>query len=255
MEAPTVGSVILASLLLKLGGYCILRFIMPVFAGAVLFLLPLFFMFCIVGVVITSCLAIIQVDMKRLIAYSSVVHMNSALSGLLSYSFLGVEGAFISMFSHGLVSGALFLCVGFLYERFRTRALYYYGSLASLMPLMAIYFFLFLLANLAFPGTCGFVGEFLIINGLFFISELGGSLILISTLFVVVYCMLLYNKVFFGFYKDFFFRFKIDLSYREFFILKLLVVGVFMLGFFSPFFFELCFEFVVFLILKGSGFF
>ena len=165
VEAPTFGSVILAGLLLKLGGYGILRFILPIFPAASLFFSPLILIFNIISIIYISLVTIRQIDFKKIIAYSSVAHMNLVNIGLFSFNLQSLEGAMFLMISHAIVSSGLFICVGTLYERYHTRILYYYSGLVITMPLFSFFFFLFILSNIGFPGSSNFIGELLILLG------------------------------------------------------------------------------------------
>jgi len=167
VEAPTIGSVILASLLLKLGGYGFLRFTLPLFPIANDFFNPLIGTLCIISIIYASITTIRQIDMKRIIAYSSIAHMNLIVLGLFSLTQQGIEGAIFLMIGHGVVSSALFFCVGVLYDRAHTRLIKYYGGLLQTMPLFSIIFFLFTMANMGFPGTSNFIGELLVLIGVF----------------------------------------------------------------------------------------
>lgn len=158
---------ILAGVLLKLGVYGFLRFSLTLFPEASLFFSPLIYLFCSVGVLYASMSAIRQTDMKRIIAYSSIAHMNLVTLGIFSFNLIGIEGAIVQSISHGFVSGGMFLLIGVLYNRYHTRFLYYYGGLAHVMPIFSIFFFIFSLANIALPGTSSFVGEFLLLSGVY----------------------------------------------------------------------------------------
>lgn len=167
VEAPTIGSVILASLLLKLGGYGFIRFVIPMFPFGTFYFLPILQILGVVSVLYASLATIRQSDIKRIIAYSSIAHMNLIVLGIFTCTFQGLDGAIYLMIGHGIVSSGLFLCVGVLYDRYHTRLLRYYGGVGQIMPLFSIFFFLFTLANMSFPGTSNFIGEFLIFVGLF----------------------------------------------------------------------------------------
>jgi len=167
VEAPTLGSVLLAVLLLKLGTYGLIRFSLPLFPEGTLFFGPLVSTFAVMGVLYTCLTAIRQIDLKKIIAYSSVGHMNVVLLGIMSETIEGLQGAIFQMLSHGVVSGALFFAVGTIYERYSVRSLKYFGGLTYFYPLFAIVFLIFSMANISFPLTSSFVGEFLIFMGLF----------------------------------------------------------------------------------------
>ncbi|MCC5976498.1 MAG: NADH-quinone oxidoreductase subunit M [Salinarimonas sp.] len=167
VEAPTAGSVILAGILLKMGGYGFIRFSIPMFPDASMYFAPMVFALSVIAIVYTSLVALMQEDMKKLIAYSSVAHMGFVTMGLFSLTPQGIEGAMFQMISHGLISGALFLCVGVIYDRMHTREIKAYGGLINRMPLYGVAFLLFTMANVGLPGTSGFVGEFLTLIGAF----------------------------------------------------------------------------------------
>jgi len=162
VEAPTFGSIILASVLLKLGGYAIIRFLLPVFPSATLYFRPLVLVLCLTGALYAACVAIVQVDIKKIVAYSSVSHMNFAVLSIFTLTPEGIMGGLILLLAHGFTSAALFYLVGIFYRRFHTRLLKYYSGLVLIMPFFAVFFFIFLLTNIGFPGTLNFVGELLI---------------------------------------------------------------------------------------------
>ncbi|WP_324075797.1 MAG: NADH-quinone oxidoreductase subunit M [Erythrobacter sp.] len=198
VQAPTAGSVILAGVLLKLGGYGFIRFSLPMFPEASAQFAWLVFALSMVAVVYTSLVALVQSDMKKLIAYSSVAHMAIVTVGLFAFNVQGLEGAMIIMLSHGLVSGALFLCVGVIYDRLHTREIARYGGLAINMPYYALFFLLFTMASIGLPGTSGFVGEFLALAGIYQTSSL---VALVSTTGIILgaaYMLYLYRRVAFG---------------------------------------------------------
>lgn len=167
MEAPTVGSVILAGILLKIGVYGFIRFNIGLFQDASFFFSPLVCTFALIGIIYASFTAIRQTDLKRIIAYSSIAHMNLVVLGIFSFNSIGLEGALLQSINHGFVSGALFLLVGILYDRYHSRLLLYYGGLVHTMPIYASSFLFFTLANIALPGTSSFIGEFLLLLGTF----------------------------------------------------------------------------------------
>lgn len=195
VQAPTEGSVILASLLLKLGGYGFLRVLIPMFPKAVVFFSPIFFLLGICGVVYCSLTSIVQVDLKKLVAYSSVAHMSMVVLGLFSLTHQGLQGALFLMLAHGISSSALFFLVGFLYDRHHTRSIYYYGGLVQPMPVFVLFFMIFLFANVSFPGTANFVGELLLFVGVFefspWVAFFAGFSIVLST----IYSFWIFNRI------------------------------------------------------------
>lgn len=170
VQAPTAGSVILAGVLLKMGGYGLLRFSLPMFPEASEYFTPLVFALSVIAIIYTSLVALVQKDMKKLIAYSSVAHMGFITIGIFTFSQQGLEGSILQMISHGIVSGALFLCVGVVYDRLHTREISRYGGLVHNMPKYAVIFMFFTMATIGLPGTSGFVGEFLILVGAYQVS-------------------------------------------------------------------------------------
>jgi NADH-quinone oxidoreductase subunit M len=198
VEAPTAGSVILAGILLKLGGYGFLRFSLPMFPDASAYFAPLVFVLSIIAIVYTSLVAFRQTDIKKLIAYSSVAHMGFVTLGLFTMTELGVQGAIFQMISHGFISGALFLCVGVIYDRFHTREIAFYGGLVHKMPVYAAFFALFAMANVGLPGTSGFVGEILTMMGAFEVDPRVAFGAALGVIFSAVYMLTLYKKVVFG---------------------------------------------------------
>ena len=198
VEAPTAGSVILAAILLKMGGYGFLRFSLPFFPDASLFFAPLVFVLSIVAIIYTSLVAFVQTDMKKLIAYSSVAHMGFVTLGIFTFNSQGIQGAVFQMFSHGLISAALFMCIGIVYERLHTRLISDYGGLVSNMPHFAVFFMLFTMANIALPGTSGFIGEFLTIIATFKVSMVAAALAASGVILSAVYGLFLYKNMIFG---------------------------------------------------------
>src|SRR3954469_1207277 len=198
VEAPTAGSVILAAILLKMGGYGFLRFSLPMFPSASHDLAPLVFALSIVAVIYTSLIALAQEDMKKLVAYSSVAHMGFVTMGIFAATVQGVAGGLFQMISHGLVSAALFLCVGVVYDRLHTREIAAYGGLVNNMPLYALVFMLFTLANVGLPGTSGFIGEFMTLLGTFRINIPVATLATFGVILSACYALWLYRKVVFG---------------------------------------------------------
>ena len=215
VEAPTAGSVILAGVLLKMGGYGFVRFSLPMFPLASHYFTPLMFSLSAIAVIYTSLVALAQTNMKKLIAYSSIAHMGFVTMGLFAVTSEAVQGAIIQMLSHGLVSGALFLCVGVLYDRMHTYDISRYGGLVERMPAYAFVFMAFTLASVGLPGTSGFVGEFLILLGTFRVSTLECFLAATAMFLGAAYMLYLYRRVIFGTITRDDLRNILDLSPRE----------------------------------------
>jgi NADH-quinone oxidoreductase subunit M len=230
VEAPTAGSVILAAILLKMGGYGFLRFSLPMFPDASAQLAPLIYTLSVVAIVYTSLVALMQEDMKKLIAYSSVAHMGFVTMGIFAVTAQGVAGGIFQMVSHGIVSAALFLCVGIVYDRVHTRAIAAYGGLVNRMPLYAFVFMVFTLANVGLPGTSGFVGEFLSLIGTFRVNTWVATLATIGTILSAAYALWLYRKIIFGkLEKPSLFNIK-DIGWREIAIMAPLVILTIVFG-------------------------
>ncbi len=230
VEAPTAGSVILAAILLKMGGYGFLRFSLPMFPEASQHLAPLIYALSIVAIIYTSLVALVQEDVKKLIAYSSVAHMGFVTMGIFAVTAQGVAGGIFQMISHGIVSAALFLCVGVIYDRMHTREIAAYGGLVNRMPLYAFVFMVFTLANVGLPGTSGFVGEFLTLIGTFRINNWVATLATFGTILSAAYALWLYRKVIFGkLEKPNLFAIK-DIGWREIAILAPLVILTILFG-------------------------
>jgi len=215
VEAPTAGSVILAAILLKMGGYGFLRFSLPMFPLASQEFAPLIFALSVVAVIYTSLVALVQDDMKKLIAYSSVAHMGFVTMGIFAATVQGVAGGIFQMVSHGIVSGALFLSVGVVYDRMHTREITAYGGLVNRMPLYAAAFMVFTLANVGLPGTSGFVGEFLSLIGTFKVNIWVATLATTGVILSAAYALWLYRKVIFGTLDKPTLASIKDLDYRE----------------------------------------
>ena len=198
VEAPTAGSVILAGILLKMGGYGFIRFSLPMFPDASVDFAPMMFALSIVAIIYTSLVALMQEDIKKLIAYSSVAHMGFVTMGLFALNRQGIDGAMVQMISHGFVSGALFLCVGVIYDRMHTREIKAYGGLVNRMPVYAALFMLFTMANVGLPGTSGFVGEFLALVGAYKANSLVALLATTGVILSACYALWLYRRVIFG---------------------------------------------------------
>jgi NADH-quinone oxidoreductase subunit M len=198
VEAPTAGSVILAAILLKMGGYGFLRFSLPMFPLASHDFAPLIFTLSVIAIIYTSLVALMQEDMKKLIAYSSVAHMGFVTMGIFAGTIQGVAGGVFQMISHGIVSGALFLCVGVIYDRMHTREIAAYGGLVNRMPLYAMAFMVFTMANIGLPGTSGFIGEFMTLIGTFKVALPTAVLATTGVILSAAYALWLYRKVIFG---------------------------------------------------------
>jgi NADH-quinone oxidoreductase subunit M len=230
VEAPTAGSVILAAILLKLGGYGFLRFSLPMFPQASVDFAPLIYALSVVAIIYTSLVALMQEDVKKLIAYSSVAHMGFVTMGLFAMTAQGVAGGIFQMISHGIVSAALFLCVGVIYDRMHTREIAAYGGLVNRMPIYAFAFMIFTLANIGLPGTSGFIGEFLTMLGTFRVNNWVATLAALGTILSAAYALWLYRKVIFGkLEKPSLFNIK-DLGWREMVILAPLVILTIVFG-------------------------
>ena len=230
VEAPTAGSVILAGILLKMGGYGFLRFSLPMFPEASQYFAPLVWTLSVIAIVYTSLVAMVQEDMKKLIAYSSVAHMGFVTMGLFAMNTQGVQGAVFQMISHGLVSGALFLCVGVVYDRLHTRDIAAYGGLVRVMPMYAVAFMVFTMANVGLPGTSGFVGEFLSLLGAFRASPWVALFATLGVILSAAYALYLYRRVVFGPLEKPALAGMTDLSPREIALLAPLAVLVIWYG-------------------------
>jgi len=239
VEAPTSGSVILAGILLKLGVYGFLRFSLPLFPEANYFFLPLVFVMAILAIIYTSLTAIRQTDLKRIIAYSSVAHMNLVMLGLFSYTLTGLEGALLQSLSHGFVSSAMFLCAGVLYDRYHTRMVKYYSGLVHVMPVAMLILLFFTMANIGLPGTSSFVGEFLILAGVFKCNIIATFLGATGMVLGGVYSLWLFNRIAYGNLKIQFLGTKfLDIKKNEFYAILPLIIGTLFMGIYPEFFLE-----------------
>jgi len=232
VEAPTAGSVLLAAILLKMAGYGFIRFSIGLFPIASENFVPLIYVLSLVAIVYTSLVALMQEDMKKLIAYSSVAHMGYVTLGIFTITQQGLEGGIVQMISHGLVSAALFLCVGVVYDRMHSRLIKTYGGLASIMPKYAVFFMVFTLAAVGLPGTSGFVGEFLILMGVFKKSFLVATIASLGVILAVAYMLWLYKRVIFGELINKDLVKMLDLNKSEIFILTCLAIPTLFFGFY-----------------------
>ena len=251
VESATGGSVALAGILLKLGTYGILRFLIPLLPFGSVFFTPLVYLISFFGVFYASLTTLRQIDLKKIIAYSSVIHMNYLMFGLFAFNLEGLVGSLILMVAHGFVSGGLFVCVGILYDRYHTRLQKPYGGLNYFMPIFSFFFLIFTLANISFPGSINFIGEFLVLLGIFMKNIIIGMLVMFMMIFSTCYALWLYNKIFSGLliqsvfvsktklngilfnslkFKRLFMMNFTDINIREFFSLLYLIIPVIYLG-------------------------
>jgi proton-translocating NADH-quinone oxidoreductase chain M len=239
VEAPTAGSVILAGILLKMGTYGLLRFSISLFPEGSIYFTPLIYMLSVIAVIYTSLTTLRQIDLKKIIAYSSVAHMGFVTAGLFSMNVQGLEGSLIIMLSHGFVSSGMFLCIGILYERYHTRLIKYYTGLAQVMPLFSVFFLFFSMANLGFPGTSSFVGEFLVLVGAFNSNTLVTFLIATGMILGAAYSLWLCNRILFGQLKTVYIVQYTDINQREFAILVPLCICILWMGVYPETFLEI----------------
>ena len=232
VEAPTAGSVVLAAIRLKMGGYGFLRFSLPMFPNASADFAPLVFALSVIAIVYTSLVALVQEDMKKLIAYSSVAHMGFVTMGIFAATSQGVAGGIFQMVSHGVVSAALFLCVGVVYDRMHSREISTYGGLVNRMPVYAAVFLLFTMANVGLPGTSGFVGEFLTLLGTFKVNITVATLATLGVILSACYALWLYCKVMLGKLEKPSLATITDMGWREIAIFVPLIVLTLLLGFY-----------------------
>jgi NADH-quinone oxidoreductase subunit M len=230
VEAPTAGSVILAGILLKMGGYGFLRFSLPMFPVATEMFAPLVFTMSVIAIIYTSLVALAQEDMKKLIAYSSVAHMGFVTMGIFTVNHQGIEGGIFQMISHGVVSGALFLCVGVVYDRLHTRDIAAYGGLVNRMPMYAACFLVFTMANVGLPGTSGFVGEFLTMLGAFVHNSWIAIFAATGVVLSAAYALFLYRRIVFGALVKPSLQTMQDLTGREIALLAPLVILTIAMG-------------------------
>ena len=230
VEAPTAASVVLAAILLKMGGYGFLRFSLPMFPDASHFFTPMVFVLSVIAIVYASLVAFRQLDMKKLIAYSSVAHMGFVTMGIFAGNEQGIQGAIFQMLSHGIISGALFLCVGVVYDRMHTREIAFYGGLVSRMPVYAAVFMLFTMGNVGLPGTSGFPGEILTMVGTFQVNAWVAAGAALGVIFSAAYALTLYRKVAFGVIENPKLDGIMDLDTREWVTFIPLVIATLVMG-------------------------
>jgi NADH-quinone oxidoreductase subunit M len=230
VEAPTAGSVILAAILLKMGGYGFLRFSLPMLPFASQDFAPFVFTLSVIAIIYTSLVALVQEDMKKLIAYSSVAHMGFVTMGIFAATTQGVAGGIFQMVSHGVVSAALFLCVGVVYDRMHSREISAYGGLVNRMPVYAAVFMVFTLANVGLPGTSGFIGEFLALLGTFKVNVVVATLATLGVILSACYALWLYRKVIFGTLDKPSLAGITDVSVREIAVFAPLIILTILLG-------------------------
>ena len=232
VEAPTAGSVLLAAILLKMAGYGFIRFSLGLFPVASEIFTPLIYTLSVIAIIFTSLIALMQEDMKKLIAYSSVAHMGFVTLGIFTVQQQGIEGSIIQMISHGLVSAALFLCVGVIYDRMHSRLINSYGGIVAVIPKYSILFMLFTLAALGLPGTTGFIGEFLILMAAFKDNFLVAVIASLGVILGAAYMLWLYKRVVFGKLINVELKKMVDLNKSEYFILTCLAVPTLFFGFY-----------------------
>ena len=238
VEAPTSGSVLLAGLLLKLGGYGFIRILLTIFSQATFFYLPLTDTLAIISIIYASLTTIRQIDMKRIIAYSSIAHMNLVVLGIFSCNIQGIAGAIFLMIAHGIVSSALFFLIGVVYDKYGTRIIYYYGGLVQVMPLFAFNLLFFCMANIGLPGSCNFIGEFIVFAGLvdrnFIILFFSVTGVVLSVLYTMFFC----NRIIFGNLNINYIVVYKDMTFRELSIILPLFILTIILGFFPDLIFD-----------------
>ena len=230
VEAPTAGSVLLAAILLKMAGYGFIRFSIGLFPIASEYFVPLIFTLSLIAILYTSFVALMQEDMKKLIAYSSVAHMGFVTMGIFTMTMQGIEGSIFQMISHGIISAALFLCVGVVYERMHTREINKYGGIVTVMPRYAVVFMIFTLGALGLPGTTGFIGEFLILLGTFRVNFIVATIASLGVILGAAYMLWLYRRVVFGEITNTEVKKLVDLNKSEMIILTVLAVVTIFFG-------------------------
>lgn len=236
VEAPTSGSILLAGILLKLGSYGLIRFLIPLFPKACIYFTPYILILCLISIIYSSLTAIRQLDLKKIIAYASIAHMNLIILGLFSLNIQGLEGSILQMISHGLISSGLFFSIGCLYDRYHTRFINYYGGLSQIMPLFSIFLFFYILSNISIPLSSNFVGELLILIGIFEENVIIFFFVIIGLFFGSIYSLLFYNKICYGNIKNIYLKIFYDLTYREFLINLIIIIPILLLGIYPKIF-------------------
>ncbi len=232
VQAPTAGSVILAAILLKMGGYGFLRFSLPMFPDASLYFADFVFVLSVAAIIITSLIALVQTDIKKLIAYSSVAHMGFVTLGIFTANVYGIEGAIFQMISHGFISGALFISVGVIYDRMHTREILAYGGLVEKMPKYAFAFMVFTMANVGLPGTSGFIGEFLVLIAIFQVNVWFAAVATLGVILSAAYALWLYRRVIFGALTKESLKSILDMNPREMAVIVPLLILTILFGFY-----------------------
>lgn len=244
VEAPTPGSVILAGILLKLGSYAVFRFLLGSFSLIYYDLVFFILLIALFSLTHSSILALCQIDIKKIIAYSSVAHMNYSLLGLFSKDIIGIAGSYLMIYSHAITSSALFLAIGVLYDRYKTRLIFYYGGLVLYMPIFSIFCFIFILSNFGFPGTFNFIGEFLLTYSILSYSFIIVILTTFSLVLSLIYSLFLYNRIFFGNIKIYFIKYYNDIIRLEFLFLFIFFFLIIFYGLFPVFIFDNLYYFI-----------
>ncbi|MEO5377785.1 MAG: NADH-quinone oxidoreductase subunit M [Magnetococcus sp. DMHC-6] len=252
VQAPTAGSVILAGILLKMGAYGFLRFSLPILPDASRFFVPFIFGLSLVAIIYTALVALMQTDLKKLIAYSSVSHMGFVTLGIFSFNQQGMEGGILQMINHGIVAGALFLIVGVVYDRLHTRDIARFGGLAHRMPVYATIFMVFTMASVGLPGTNGFVGEFLILLGTFIANKAVATVAAIGVVLGAAYMLWMYKRVVFGVMQHEDVKSILDVSPREIATFLPLIVLVFWIGFYPEPFLKIMHASVELLLIQAN---
>lgn len=236
VEASTEGSVILAGVLLKLGGYAMMRFIIPIFNYSIIICLPLIYVLCVVGMLYVCIITLRQTDLKRIIAYSSVGHMSLVVMAIYTNNIYSLDGSLYVMLSHGLISGALFFCVGYVYEKYKTRQLCYYSDIVQTMPVFSFIFFIFMLGNISFPGIFSFIGELYMVIGILSLTLNGILLSLPSLFFTTAYSIGLYSKLLFGYNSTLMTNLRInsDVTYLDLLFFLPFIIVIFIWGVYPP---------------------